>query len=71
MADLVDAACQSIPAPKVERDDAGNHRIVIGERKSLWVGFREIAVLGNYRACTEYFAGALPANVVFRVVLLQ
>lgn len=68
MAAIVDEACESVPAPKIERDAAGNHRIVIGERKSLWVGFREIAVLGDYRACTEHFQDVFPVNEVFRIV---
>ena len=68
MAQILEKACESVPAPKIERDNLGNHRIVIGDRKSLWVGPRQIAVLGSYRACTEFFKDVLPHNVVFRVI---
>jgi hypothetical protein len=69
MAELIEVAL-SVPKPTIETRD-GEHRIRIGERTSEWTLYSDIAVLGNYRAATDYFRGTLPTNVVFRIVVVK
>lgn len=49
-----------------EKDLAGfRHRIVTDNEESEWVGFRKIAILGRYRACSKYYEFVFPVEKVF------
>lgn len=58
---------------RIEVDDTAKgfwHRIVHGDSTGQWSGYMGIATLkvGDtvYIACTDYYHGSLPTNVVFK-----
>lgn len=44
------------------------HRIVCDGEEGEWVTYKKVAILKNFRACTEYWKKVFPVECVFEIV---